>query len=136
MTSKEQTERVQKLENFAARVAHGETRKYDHVTPVFKELKWMKMENKITFDICVFTYKICNNLLPDWLFTFPTISELNTRTTRQSLNLFVARTKTDIGARAISVKGPKIWNTIPATIRNQPTITAFKDKLKKYLIKI
>ena len=134
MTTNEQTERVQKLQNFAARVAHGETRKYDHITPILEELKWMKIENKITYDICIFTYKICNSLLPDWLFSFPTISDVNARTTRQSLNLFVARTKTDMGARAISIKGPKVWNTVPVIIRSQSTIMAFKDKLKQYFL--
>ena len=136
MTTMEQIERVQKLQNFAARVAHGETRKYDHITPIMKELKWLKIENKIVFDICIFTYKICNKMLPDWLFSFPAIQDINTRTTRQSSNLYVTRRNTDIGARAISIKGPQLWNAIPSAVVNQPTIVAFKDRLKKYLLEI
>ena len=136
MTTMEQVERVQKLQNFAARVAHGETRKYDHITPIMKELKWLKMENKIILDICIFTYKICNNMLPNWLFTFPTIQDIKARTTRQSSDLYVARRKTDIGARAISIKGPKLWNTIPSAVVSQPTLISFKYKLKKYLLDI
>ena len=65
MTTKEQIERVQKLQNFAARVAYGGIRKYEHITPIIKELGWLKIENKIEYDICIFTYKICNNLLPE-----------------------------------------------------------------------
>ena len=76
MTTKEPIERIQKLQNFTARVAHGETRKYDHITPVMDELKWLKIENKITFDICIFTYKICHNMLPNWLFSFPAINDI------------------------------------------------------------
>ena len=72
----------------------------------------------------------------DWLFSFPTIHDINTCTTRQSSHLYVARTKTDIGARAITIKGPKIWNSIPSTVQNQRTLKAFKDKLKKYLVDI
>ena len=136
MTTMEQVERVQKLQNFAARVAHGETRKYDHITPIMKELKWLKMENKIILDICIFTYKICNNMLPNWLFTFPTIQDINPRTTRQSSDLYVARRKTDIGARAISIKGPKLWNTIPSAVVSQPTLISFKYKLKEYLLDV
>ena len=136
MTTKEQIERVQKLQNFAARVAHGETRKYDHITPVMKELKWLKVENKIVYDICIFTYKICNNMLPDWLFSFPYVHNINYRTTRQSSDLYVTYRKTDIGGRAISIKGPKLWNTLPSAIQNQPTLITFKEKLKKYLLEV
>ena len=75
-------------------------------------------------------------MLPDWLFSFPAIHDINTRTTRQSSNLYVTRRNTDIGARAISIKGPKLWNTIPSAVINQPTIVAFKDRLKKYLLEI
>ena len=134
MTTNEQIERVQKLQNFAARVVHGGARKYDHVTPIIKELKWLKIENKIVFDICIFTYKVCHNMLPDWLFSFPVNHYINTRTTRQSSNLYVARRKTDIGTRAISVKGPKLFNAIPSAVQKQPTLIRFKDKLKKYLL--
>ena len=134
MTTKEQIERVQKLQNFAARVAHGEVRKYDHITPIIKELGWLKIENKIMYDMCIFTYRVCNNLLPEWLFSFPAVQELNTRTTRQSSKLFVPRTRTDMGGKAITVKGPRIWNTVPASIQSQPTLKAFKNKLKSYLL--
>ena len=130
ITTKEQIDKVQKLQNFAARVAHGGVRKFDHVTPVIKELKWLKIENKIVFDICIFTYKICHNMLPNWLFSFPINHDINIRTTRQSSNLYVARKKTNIGTRAVSVKGPKLWNTIPSSIQNQPTLIRFKEQLK------
>ena len=39
MTTKEQLDLVQKEQNFAARVAYGGLRKYDHVSPIFAELK-------------------------------------------------------------------------------------------------
>ena len=136
ITTKEQIERVQKLQNFAARVAHGEARKYDHITPVMKELEWLRIQNKITFDICIFTYKICHNMLPNWLFSFPAIHDIVVRPTRQSSNLYIARKKTDIGTRAISIKGPKSWNAIPSTIQNQTSLISFKGKLKKYLLEI
>ena len=134
MTTKEQIERVQKLQNFAARVAYGGIRKYEHITPIIKELGWLKIENKIEYDICIFTYKICNNLLPEWLFSFPAIQEINTRSTRQSSMLYIPRTKTDMGGRAVTVKGPRIWNTVPTSIQSQPTLKAFKNKLKSYLL--
>ena len=134
MTTKEQIDRAQKLQNFAAKVAQGEAKKFDHVTPIIKELKWLKIEDKLTYDLCIFTFKICNNLLPEWLFSFPTTREMNRRNTRQSSMLFVPRTRTDMGGRAISVRGPRVWNAIPADIQRETTLNGFKNKLKDYLL--
>ena len=117
MTTQQQIDRVQKLQNFAAKIAFGRARKYDHVTPILRELKWLNIDCKITFDICIFTYKICNHFLPDWLFLLPTVGDTIVRNTRQSQDLFISRTKTDMGARSISVKGPTLWNSIPDFIK-------------------
>ncbi len=35
--------KVQKLQNFAARVSIGGMKKYDLVSPAFKELKWLRI---------------------------------------------------------------------------------------------
>ncbi len=37
---------VQKLQTFAAEVAVGGARKYDHVSPIIKELRWLKIKEK------------------------------------------------------------------------------------------
>ena len=134
MTTREQLDRVQKVQNFAAKIAHGGARKYDHVTPILKDLQWMDVENKIAFDICIFTYKVISHILPGWLFEFPSVGETQTRPTRQLNNLVVRRTNTDLGARAITVKGPKLWNSIPLDIRNSVSIRIFKDKLKRHIL--
>lgn len=134
ITTQQQIERVQKLENFASKIAFGGARKYDHVTPILSELKWLNINSKITFDICIFTYKICNKLLPDWLFVLPTVGNIMTRNTRQSNNLFIKRTCTDVGARSILVKAPTMYNSIPENIKNSSSLHIFKEKLKKYLL--
>ena len=38
MTTKTQMEKAQKLQNFAAKVAVGDARKYDHVSPILERL--------------------------------------------------------------------------------------------------
>jgi len=58
-TNKTQIKRVQKLQNFAAKVAHGNSRKYDYATPIINELKWLKVEQKCFNYICTVT---CSNL--------------------------------------------------------------------------
>ena len=46
MTTKQQLEKAQKLQNFAARVAVGGVQKYDHVSPVLESLGWLKIDRK------------------------------------------------------------------------------------------
>ena len=37
---------VQKLQNFAVRIAIGGVKKYDHVSPFYKELQWLQIKQK------------------------------------------------------------------------------------------
>ena len=133
-TTREQLDRVQKIQNFAAKIAYGGARKYDHVTPILKDLNWIGIENKISFDICIFMYKVMNNMLPGWLYRFPLVSDTQIRPTRQSNHLAIKRTNTDLGKRAISIRGPKEWNDIPFNIRNSSSIQVFKKKLKRHIL--
>ena len=62
-----QVERVQKIQNFAAKVALGGAAKSDHVTPFLKELKWLKITNKYEYETLTLTYRKINHDLLDWL---------------------------------------------------------------------
>ena len=65
MTTQQQLNRVQRLENFAGKVALGGVGKYDHATPVLHELNWLNINNKRKYDICIFMCKICNSIFPE-----------------------------------------------------------------------
>ena len=64
-------------------------------------------------------------MLPSWLFSFPEVNTVSERLTRQTSNLYTQRTITDIGARAITKRGPKIWNMLPVSIKNSSTVYVF-----------
>ena len=129
-------ERVQKLQNFAAKVAIGGARKKDHVTPILKKLEWMKMEMKCYYEVCIHVFKIKNNLLPDWLLSLPTVNERlrPSVTTRQKDNLYVPLTHTDTGGKAFDVRGPMAWNKLPENIKSSHNINSFKNNLKVFLM--
>lgn len=133
--NKTQIERVQKLQNFAARVAVGGIGKYDHVSPAIKRLNWLKIENKCSFDICMFIFKILKKRFPEWLYrNIFDISITRDRPSRQRQNLYVHRVNTEIGTRMIPVRGPKTWNKLPIAIRDITSINVFKDRLRKYFL--
>ena len=132
--SKTQIQRVQKLQNFAAKVAVGYGRKYDRATPYINKLEWLKIDKKCLLDTCVLTYKVLNNILPEWLMTFTLVRDRNPVPTRQSDNLIVPRTQTSTGERQIKVRAPKLWNTLPVNVRNASSLNVSKKKVKEFMM--
>ena len=128
--------RAQKLQNFAAKVAHGGARKYDHATPILQELGWLKIKEKHRLDICINVYKIVESHYPPWFKTFPTVQSVTNSRTRQRNKLYVPRSKTDAGVRCMEVLGPKLWNNLPADITTSATLSSFKAKVINYLSSI
>ena len=45
--------RAQKIQNFATKVASGQGRKYYHVTPIHEKLKWLRLDKKYVYEICI-----------------------------------------------------------------------------------
>ena len=53
-----------------------------------------------------------------------------------SLQLFIPRTKLNLGKRAFSVAAPIIWNELPTTLKSFESLATFCENLKTYLFKI
>ena len=133
-TTKSQKAKVQKLQNFAARVAVGGLRKYDHVSPAYDELKWLKIENKHKFEVLIHIYKSLNNVYPEWLCNVDKVRDVRVvrGNTRQENMLYVPRFKTDTGARSLEVLGPTLWNDLPNQVKHSTTLCNFKTNLIKF----
>ena len=56
-----QIRKLQNVQNSAARIISGAW-KYDHITPVFKELHWLPVYLRIQYKIILLTYKSLNGL--------------------------------------------------------------------------
>ena len=132
--SKTQLQRVQKLQNFAAKVADGSARKFDHVAPIINDLKWLKIDKQCDYNLCCLVFKVLNFKLPDWFLTLPTVGEMNDGRTRQAGDLFIPRTNLNVGSRAFNVWGPRVWNRLPVSIRIINSLTVFKTRLKHFLL--
>ncbi len=70
-TNATQLQRMQRLQNFAAKIALGGAAKHEHVTPYLKELGWLKINQKYYFELEVTIYRITDKRLPNWLFHCP-----------------------------------------------------------------
>ena len=127
------TDRLQRVHNIAARIVTRSNP--DHITPVLKELHWLRIKFRVRFKILLLTYKCLNNLAPEYLtdLVVPRCSERPKRqSTLSKLKLPVSRLKS-YGDRSFSFAAPKEWNDLPLTIKLAPTVSTFKSKLKTHL---
>jgi len=83
------------------------------------------------------TYKILSTHQPAYLhlllFPYEPTRALCS-SSQQLLNLPIVTT--DFGSCAFSYCAPKIWNELPAAIRNAPTMQTFEHQLKTHLFSL
>jgi len=133
-----QLKRLQSVQNAAARLISG-TRKFDHVSPVLRDLHWLPVTSRITYKLAMLVHKCLNNNAPPYLMDVcrPIDSLPGRRRQLRSAatgQLFVPRTNTNIGRRSFSVCGPVTWNSLPAALRTAAlSASAFGRALKKHL---
>ena len=61
-----QIERLQRIQNQAARMLTRIPRR-NHITPVLRELHWLRIHDRIIFKILLLTHKAVNNTAPEYL---------------------------------------------------------------------
>jgi len=100
-------------------------------------LYWLPVRKCIDFKLALTTYKILSAYqlayLRSLLFSYEPTPALCS-SSQPLLN--VPTVTTDFGMRAFSYCAPKIWNEIPATIRNALTVQTFKHRLKTHLFSL
>ena len=60
-----QIEKLQKVQNTAARILTC-TKKYEHITPILKDLHWLPVVKWIHFKILTLTYKCLHQFAPEY----------------------------------------------------------------------
>ena len=120
---------LQSVQNSAIRLITG-GHKYDRVsiTPLFKQLHWLKIRERIVFKICLVVHKCVWGIAPDSLIEKVVVS--NPRT----FNLIEKRFSSVYGQRAFSRAGPKLWNNLPLEMRLENDTERFKKLLKSFLM--
>lgn len=129
-----QIDRLQRVHNTAARILTL-TRKYDHITPILRDLHWLPVQQRIKYKILLLTYRCLNGLAPAYLSDL-LVPYSPSRTLRSSdsnlLSVPKSRTKS-YGDRAFKNCAPKLWNNLPRQIRLSVTVAEFKSALKNHL---
>ena len=105
-----------------------------HTDPLFKSLRLLKFQDINVLMTGVFMYKALNNLMPSIFRDFFIFaSYLHSYSTRKSDSLYISKYRITLFKFSIQVNGPTVWNNIPPSVKDVPSLYLFKRKLKKHL---
>ena len=130
-------DKVQRIQNTAARLVSGR-RKYDHITPVLRDLHWLPIRQRIEYKLSSIVHRSLHGQAPTYLTDacIP-VSSIKGRQHLRSAEaglLITPRVKTNMGARAFNKSGPSVWNSLPVMLRNpQLSLSSFQKRLKTVL---
>ena len=127
-----QIDRLQSVLNAAAWLVYS-SRRYDHVTPLLRELHWL-----IDYKLAVLVYHCLNGLAPSYLANdLQCVADLDARRSLRSaststLVVPVMRLST-VGDCAFPVAAARVWNSLLADVTSSPLLSTFKRQLKTEL---
>ena len=128
--------RLQVIQNRAARLI-AKSQFKDHVTPMRKQLHWLPVDFRIQFKILLICFNCVHKTAPSYLCDLIRLHDPS-RCLRSSdkLLLDIPFTRSRFADKCFEVKAPKLWNSLPLSLRSCQTLNTFKSKLKTYLFKI
>ena len=82
-------------------------------------------------------YKAINNLAPDYLTSSITLSNtIHNHNTRSSENSVTLQQFHSTGQKTFVYTGSKLWNSLPCSIKNLPSVDCFKKAVKVHFLNI
>ena len=130
-TTNKNITKLQLLQNFACKIVTG-TRKYDHVSPLLRQLNWKPVQQCLDYRDLVLTYKCVKNLAPEYLCKkFQKCP--HDRATRNRDLFQIPRFKTSTGQRTFSYRAVKLWNNLDKDVKDSKSLNSFKKALKALL---
>ena len=122
---------------------HGEREpiratKYAHVTPLLRELRWLRVLERITFRLATLVYGCQHNMAPHYLaIQLHRDSSVAFRQRLRSAStseLIIPRTvHSAIGDRAFRVTAARAWNTLTPSVQSSESLTIFRRRRKTEL---
>ena len=134
---KSQLHRLQMIQNKAARIV-SRTKKFDHISPVLRDLHWLPVEKRIDHKILSLAYGCTEGSAPRYLCDIVP-KATSARNLRSESHLLLRRPSIDghrkktLGARSFESAAPKLWNDLPQTLRDCDSKVSFKRQLKTFL---
>jgi len=127
-------DRLQSVLNAAARLV-CDGRKCDHISPLLRDLHWLRVPQHIKFRLAILVYRCRNNTSLEylsrdlqWAADSDSRKQLRSSSTQK---LMVPRTRLKtVGDGAFGAAAARVWNELPPTVVNVPSLPAFKKHLQ------
>ena len=131
------TDRLQSVLNAAAWLIYA-SRRTEHVTPLLRDLHWLRYPEQIDYKLAVLVYRCLHGLAPSYLADeFMRVSEIESRRNLRSAstaNLVVPRfQRKTLGGRAFPMAVAQTWNSLPSHVPSSSSLASFKCNLKTEL---
>ena len=81
-------------------------------------------------------FKALNHLMPEQIskrFLPLTLQHSHQTRSLTKGNLYIPSSQLLVQQRTLNYFGSKLWNNIPVEVRNAPSLSTFKEQLKKFL---
>ena len=132
--------RLQSVMNAAARLIFSSSR-FQHITPLLRQLHWLKAPERIAFKQSVLVYKCLHGSAPAYLTDeICQVADVEARQrlhSSSSSSLIVSRTwLPTVGDRAFPVAAARVWNSLPDLVTSAPSVAVFRSWLKTHLFNI
>ena len=126
--------KLQLIQSHAARVVTG-ARKCDRITPVFRELYWLTVSQRIIFKLLTLTYQVVHGQAPMYLCELAVRYRPGRalRAADDPTRLAEPRTRGKYGDHSFAVAGPSLWNDLPCSVKAAESVHSFKRQLKTLL---
>ena len=129
-------DKLQRLQNMPCRIVYRQHRFYQ-LTPLMKELHWLKVPDRIKYKIAVLMYKCVKGLAPEYLTDIVITPHRRKLRSTTKLKFPVIRSRTtQVHKYLIASMGPRIWNGLPKNLKEAKSIEQFKSLMKTHLFKL
>ena len=127
-------DRLQRLQTKAAQILTG-SKPRTHRNDMYKELKWMSLQNRRNSNKSILMYKCQNSLAPAYLTDIhQRNSDIHGYNTRSANKLRIDRIRTCYYERSFKVTGAKIWNGLPESVISKKSLNTFKNAVKEHFL--
>jgi len=114
-------------------------RKYDHMTPLLRELHWLRVPEQITFKVASLVLRCLNGTAPVCLAnSINRAADVGTRWSLRSSSstavVVPVTRRSTIGDCTFPVATASAWNSLPSFVTSLSSLSTFKRHLKTYLL--
>jgi len=123
--------------NAAARLVCS-ARKFEHITPLLRDLHWLRVPQRIEFKLAVLAFRCLHGTAPPYLSCeLRRVADIVSRrwlrsSSTSDLDVPSVRLVT-MGDRAFGVAASRVWNALLPNVTAAPSLPVFKRRLKTML---